>query len=137
MDDAFLMRRRETACRLRGVIDRFANRCRPARELLAQRDAFQQLGDEIRRAFMHSKLVDGENIRMVQSRRGAGLLLETAQAIGIARQRGRENLDSDIAPELRIARAIHFAHTSGAERCDDFISSELCPSLKRHLVSPL
>jgi hypothetical protein len=35
---------------------------------------------------------------MVQGRSGAGFLREPAQAIGIGRKRGRENLDGDVAP---------------------------------------
>ena len=36
----------------------------------------------------------------------------------------RQNFDSDIAPQARVASAIHFAHSARAQRLDDLIGSE-------------
>jgi hypothetical protein len=53
-------------------------------DLLAQRFAFQQLRDQIRRAFVGAHLKHGKNVGMVQRRRGSRLLLEAAQPVGMS-----------------------------------------------------
>lgn len=60
-------------------------------------------------------------IGMAQDSGGAGFLLETAQAIGIGRERGRQGLDGHIAPQAFVARAENFSHPSSAQRGDQFV----------------
>ena len=48
-----------------------------------------------------------------------------AQPLGIEREGGRQDLDRHIAPQLRIARAIHLAHPARAEQRDDSIDADL------------
>ena len=36
----------------------------------------------------------------------------------------RQNLDRDVAIEVRVARPIHFAHAAGSEGGDDFVRTE-------------
>jgi len=43
-----------------------------------------------------------------------------------------KDLDGYVASEARIASAIDFAHTTGAQRLLDFIWSEFCASGKAH-----
>jgi len=59
MNDAALVRRRQAACNLDGVLDRFARgqavltgcaRRRNAIQALAQRFALEEFGDDVRRA---------------------------------------------------------------------------------------
>jgi hypothetical protein len=61
---------------------------------------------------------------MVQRSSRAGFLLESVQSIGVGRERRRQHLDRDVASETRIARAIHLAHSTRAERGQDFIWAE-------------
>ena len=50
VDDPLLVRRRQPVRDLDGVLDRLADRQRAGGQTLAQRLAFEQLGDEVRRA---------------------------------------------------------------------------------------
>ena len=43
-----------------------------------------------------------------------------------------KNFDGYLAPQPRIASAIHFAHATGAQRRLNFIWSEFCASSKPH-----
>src|SRR5882762_1542703 len=60
------------------------------------------------------------------------LALKACEAIGIERERVRDDLQRDVATELRIARAIDLAHAAGAERRQDFVRAEACASGQAH-----
>ena len=68
--------------------------------------------------------VDRGDVRMIQRRERLRFALETRQAIGIVGERVRQNLDRDLASQLRVARAIHLAHAAGTEYRDDLIRAE-------------
>ena len=61
---------------------------------------------------------------MVQRGGGARFLLEALQALGVGRERRGQDLDGDVAPEPRIARAIDLAHPARADGGEDFIRAE-------------
>ena len=61
---------------------------------------------------------------MAQRGGRACFLLEAVQSIGVGRERRRQHFDRDVAPETRVARAIHLAHAARAERGEDFIRAE-------------
>jgi hypothetical protein len=61
---------------------------------------------------------------MVERREHLRLAREAGEAIGILRDALRQDLQRDVAPELRVARAIDFAHSTRAERPDDFVETE-------------
>ena len=46
----------------------------------------------------------------------------------------RGNLDSNIAAEARVARAVDFAHAALADGLQDFVRTESLAYRKRHLV---
>ena len=46
--------------------------------------------------------------------------LEARQAIRVARERIRQDLDRDVAIEPRVARAVHLAHPARAQQRQDF-----------------
>ena len=52
---------------------------------------------------------------MVERGQDARLALEARQAIGMRRERGRQELDGHVAPETGVARAIDFAHAACAD----------------------
>ena len=64
---------------------------------------------------MPADVVDAEDVGMVERRGRARFLLESRQAIGFGARAGRQHLDRDVAPEPRIARAIHFPMPPAAE----------------------
>ena len=49
---------------------------------------------------------------------------EPGEPIGIVRERVGQDLDRDIAIELRVARAIHLAHAAFADRGGDLVGAE-------------
>ena len=59
---------------------------------------------------------------MVQRREHPRLALEAREAIRVGRELGRQDLDRDVAPELRVARAIHLAHAARADEALDAIA---------------
>ena len=55
-----------------------------------------------------------EQVRVIQRRHGARLLLEAAQPVGVGRELGRQRLDRDLAIEPRVARPPDLTHSTGA-----------------------
>jgi hypothetical protein len=68
-----------------------------------------------------TEVVDREDVGMAEGGDSLGFLLKTAEALGIARERGRKDFEGNVAVEAGIARAIHLSHASGSERGEDFI----------------
>ena len=56
------------------------------------------------------------DVRMIERGQGARLAAEPRQPIGILRAERRQDLDRDVASELRVAGAIHLAHAARADR---------------------
>ena len=50
--------------------------------------------------------------------------LEAREPIGVGRERVGQDLDRDVAIQLRVARAIDLAHPAGAERRQDLVGAE-------------
>ena len=63
-------------------------------------------------------------LRMVQRGEHPRLALEAREPIRIARQRARQDLDRDVAPELRVVRAVHLTHAARAEQRLQVIPAE-------------
>ena len=95
MNDAFVVRCRQSVSDLDGVIECFANRHRAALQQLPQCAALQQLGDQIGCAFKDAELVNREDVGMVECCGGLGFVLEAQQPVGIARNERRQDLDRD------------------------------------------
>ena len=68
--------------------------------------------------------VDLRDVGMVERRRDARLALEPRQAIRIAGDAGRQDLDRDVASEARVARAIDLAHAAGPDGRHDLIRTK-------------
>ena len=61
---------------------------------------------------------------MVERREHPRFALEARQAVGIRGEDARQNFERDVAPELRVARAIHLAHAARAEQCVDLVDAD-------------
>src|SRR5262249_15908796 len=64
---------------------------------LAQLFAFEQLGDDIGRVFIHPDVVNREDVRVVERRGGAGFLLEAAQAVSVFGKHDGQDFDGDLS----------------------------------------
>ena len=114
MHDPGAVRDRERARDLARNLDGFVGRDGAGVHPLAQGDAFDELRRDVVSRVHLSDLVDGHDVRMIQSRSEAGFALQTSQP-GIVRcERGREKLERDLAAEPLIAGAINDAHPAHA-----------------------
>ena len=63
-------------------------------------------------------------LRMVQRREDLRFALETRQAIGITGEGIGQDLERDVALQLRVLRAIDLAHPAGADLGGDLVDAE-------------
>ena len=117
MDDTLCVRGGEPAGDPDGDLDRLPDRS--LFQLVTNRRAVQQLRDDVRRVVVGADVIDGKDIRVVERGRGASLLREPEEPIGVERERLGKDLDRDIAIEPRVTRAVHLSHPAGADRRDD------------------
>src|SRR5437762_6014087 len=68
---------------------------------------------------------------MVQRGGGAGLLFEAREAVAIVGDPGRQDLDRDLASELRVPGLPDLSHASGAERREDFVRAQAASGYER------
>ena len=61
---------------------------------------------------------------MIERRQDLRLAPETRQPIGVERKRFGQDLQRDVAIQLRITRAIDFAHSSRANGGVDYVRAE-------------
>ena len=99
----------------------------PLREVLA----VDQLHHERARRRL-STPVDLRDVRVIQRRQRARLALEARQPIRIGREQIGQHLDGDVALEPGVARAIHLAHSAGADRRDDLVDADAVTRGKAH-----
>ena len=94
---------------------------RLALDAVLERFAFQELhGDEVL-ALVFPDLVDGANIRMVQSRGSARLALEARQRLLVAGHFLGQELERHHAAELGVLGLVNHAHAPAAQLADDAI----------------
>ena len=98
---------------------------------LGERGAIDQLHhDRLGGAVLHA--VDRGDVRVVERSQRLRLAREPASRSAIVANRLGQDLDRDVAIELRVARAIHLAHAAGPERPEDFVLTEARPDRERH-----
>ena len=77
-------------------------------------------------------VVDRDDVRMVQGRRRARLLLEPREPVRSAESSCGQHLDRHLAAEPRVPRPIDLAHPAGAKRRDDFERAEASARRETH-----
>jgi len=68
--------------------------------------------------------VDVRDVRMVQCSERLRLASEPRQAIGIAGEGVRKDLDRNLSLQLRVGRSIHQPHAAFADLGGDFVDAE-------------
>ena len=86
---------------------------------------------------MRTNVVDSQDVRMVQRRDRPCFLYKTPQSIGVISQRRWQHFDRDIAPEPRVARAVHLAHAARSCWRYDLVRPEFGARGKRHRCAQL
>ena len=74
------------------------------------------------------------DVRVIEGGQRLGFAHEAIEAVGVVLERGRENLDGDLALQLGIAGAIHLAHSARPEGRGDLVRAEACTWRESHLV---
>ena len=119
--------------------DRLPPRQRPPGQTLAERLAFQQFHDGIGDGALGAVVVDAQDVRVGQRRHRPGLALEARPPLGVAREGLRQDFDGDLAPQARVAGAVHLPHAARAERGEDLVRTEPagdCEHAKKLLPLP-
>ncbi len=81
--------------------------------------------------------VDGGDAGVIERRQHAGFALKAGQTFGIAGDGRGENLDGDVALELRVEGAVHLAHAALADHRKDFVVAELVAGGQGHGASTM
>ncbi len=105
-------------------------RQRPLRDALGQRLAVDQLEDEKLVAVCFMEVVDGGDVRMVQSGEYLRFPPEPRHALDVAGESVWKGLESDMAIEFRIAGAVDLAHAARTDGGFDFVHAQTRPPIK-------
>ena len=76
--------------------------------------------------------VNGRDVRMVQRGEDFRFTLKAGDSLRVCGERLRQDLDGDIAIELRVARSVHLAHAAFADVRGDFVNAEACAGGEGH-----
>ena len=104
----------------------------PADETLGERFAVHVLHDQEGVTVLLTDIMQGTDMRMVQSRDRAGFTFEAFEAVASAEFGPAKDLQSDGAIQTRVARSIHFAHAPDAEGALDRVWTQLTTRFQRH-----
>ena len=109
---------------LGGALNQAIRQCRTFNELEYQRV----------RAPAVFKPVDRRNVLVIQRGQDLRLALEAGEPVRVEGERFGKNFERDVAVELRVARAVHLAHTADAKRIAHLVRSEPSSWLQRHSI---
>ena len=116
MNDALLVCRFERVRDLLRNHQRFGQRNRPLRDAIGERRPVDELHHERTHAARLLEAVNVRDVRVVQRREQLRFAAETREALGIVRDRWQQDLDGDVAIQLRVVGPIDLAHAADAER---------------------
>jgi hypothetical protein len=80
-------------------------------------------------------VVERDDVRVTDRRRGAGLAQHARAALGIGRELGGQHLERDVTLESLVLRAPHFAHRALAEQRDQPIRPDQVADVRHQYVS--
>ena len=117
---------------LAGVVHGLAHRQRPGVEALAQGAPLQQLEHDVAVFLGAAEVVDGQDVGVRQRGHGLRLALEACEGRGIVGHLRRQDLQSDVPVEARIAGPVDLAHAARAHERHDLVAVEAFTGGKRH-----
>ena len=104
---------------------------RPGRNDLGQVTPFDQLHHQCMRGAGVFEPVNRGDVRMIQRREHLRFAPKPREPIGVDAEGLGKDLQRDVAPELRVPRAIHLAHPAGAQGREDVVRPESRPRHER------
>src|SRR5438552_8624325 len=126
MDDAGTVSSGERAGDLRGDIKHFAELHWRDSHPLAQRLAIDEFSGDEMHALPYGRataplvdLMDGDDVGMIQRRRGLGFLHKAPHPIRMSSNIRGQNLQRNFAIELCVLLKVNFAHSAGAKLAEN------------------
>ena len=101
-----------------------AHRERPRCETLPQGLTLHQFGHHERPAVDLTEIVDHQDVRMIERRRGADFAVKAAEPLGVAGEPRRQQFECHRPVEPRVMSPIDLAHAAGPNPCLDAIRAD-------------
>ena len=111
---------------------RLIQRDRPLRDPVSECRPLHQFQHQSTGALVFLDAVDLCDVRVVEAGKDLRFPLEPGQSIRICGKRLGQDLQRDIAVQLRIRGTPHFAHPAFTEFGGDTVMPESCADAKRH-----
>ena len=124
MDDPLLVRGLERFGDLLGDRKRLTDGDRRARDPIGERRALDQFHDQGSYAAGVFEAMDLRDMRMIERGEHLRFTTEAGEAIGIVGDAWQQNLDRDLAIQLRVAGSVDFAHPARADPRVDLVRAD-------------
>ena len=124
MNDALLVRRLQGLCDLLRDLQCLVEWDRSTRGPPGEILAFDELHHEGLDAVSVFQSVDGGDVWVVQRREGLGFTLEAREPICVVRECLGQDLERDVAIQLRVAGPEDVPHAAFADAGDNFVDTE-------------
>ncbi len=132
MDDALFVRGRQRIGDGRGNREHVGGRHPALGDRGIERLSLDQLhGQEVDAGRLFDR-EDGDDVRVVDGGEGLGLAPEAVEAVAVGGHLARDHFEGDIAPQLRVGRAVDLTHAAGSQEGDDLKRTEARAGGKRH-----
>src|SRR5271170_3532677 len=119
MNDPLLMRRRKPLAKLQSQAGNFRQSQRPSLNLLAKRDARNQLQSQKIHSILARELVNSLNIRMIQLGERQSFLAKSLPSSLVSQHPGRQHFKRNITVQLFVMSAINLAHAASSNLLND------------------
>jgi len=113
---------------------RVAHGQRPFREAIGERHSVDELEHQRGDAIHVLETVDRADVGVIERREHARFTFEACEALRLADEEARKDLDRDVASQFGVACAVDLAHAARAQQRIDAIGAELSPD-QRHTVN--
>ena len=121
MDDAVIVRHVQRIGDLPGVLQCIVHTKRAHRDAIVECLALDVLHHQEVRAVLVADIVQGADVRMVQTGNGLGFTTEAGQPLRITREMFRKDLDGDGPSETSVGSLVDFTHPAHTDEADDLI----------------
>ena len=121
MDDALFVSGLQCVSDLAGDGQGFIDRDGSLRDPIRERGSVHELQHERADAAGLFEAVNMRDMRMIEGGEDFRFALEPREPFGVARERLRQNLQRNVAIQLRVAGAIHLAHAASTDFRGDFV----------------
>ena len=133
MDDAFVVSGFQALRDLAGDGQRFVERDGAASQTFGQVLAVDILEHQGHRVIRLFETVDSRDVWMVERGENLRFAPEAGHSFGILRNGRRQDLDSGVAVQPRVACAVHLAHSAFTKRADHLIGADSRADREAHV----